>query len=102
MDEQRLSRRRLLTAGAVIGAVPVVTAAATLGGGGVPFKEGQANAPLAVDAGSGWTWFTEPEAAFVTAAAARLIPADELGPGSTAPACTSARRGRTGRRAGGR
>ena len=38
MDEQRLSRRRLLTAGAVITAVPVVTAAAaTLGGADVPF-----------------------------------------------------------------
>ena len=81
MDEPRLSRRRLLTAGAFIGAVPVVTAA-TLGGADVPFKEGQANAPLAVDTGPGWTWFTEAEAAFVTAAVARLIPADDLGPGA--------------------
>ena len=84
MDEHRLSRRRLLTAGAVIGAVPVVTAAAaaTLGGSDVSFKEGQANAPLAVDAGSSWTWFTDTEAAFITAAVARLIPADDLGPGA--------------------
>jgi gluconate 2-dehydrogenase gamma chain len=83
MDEQRLSRRRLLTAGAVITAVPVVTAAAaTLGGADVPFKEGQANAPLAVDSGSSWTWFTEAEAAFVGAAVGRLIPADDLGPGA--------------------
>ena len=84
MDEQRLSRRRLLTAGAVITAAPVVTAAAaaTLGGSEVPFKEGQANAPLAVDTGSSWTWFTEAEAAFVGAAVARLIPADDLGPGA--------------------
>ena len=84
MDEQRLSRRRLLTAGAVITAAPVVTAAAaaTLGGSDVPFKEGQANAPSAVDTSSGWTWFTDAEAAFVTAAVARLIPADDLGPGA--------------------
>ena len=83
MDEQRLSRRRLLTAGAVITAVPVVTtAAATLGGSDVPFKEGEANAPLAADTGSSWTWFTDAEAAFVGAAVARLIPADELGPGA--------------------
>jgi gluconate 2-dehydrogenase gamma chain len=82
MDEQRLSRRRLLTAGAAITAVPVAAAAAALGGTDVPFKEGQANAPAALANTSGWTWFTEAEAAFVTAAVARLIPADELGPGA--------------------
>ena len=82
MDEQRLSRRRLLTAGAAIGAVPVAAAAAALGGADVPFKEGQANAPAAVDNATGWTWFTDVEAAFVTAAVARLIPADDLGPGA--------------------
>ena len=82
MDEQRLSRRRLLTAGAAIGAVPVAAAAAALGGAEVPFKEGQANAPAAVDNATGWTWFTDVEAAFVTAAVARLIPADDLGPGA--------------------
>ena len=82
MDEQRLSRRRLLTAGAAIGAVPVAAAAAALGGGDVPFKEGQANAPAAVDNSTGWTWFTDAEAVFVTAAVARLIPADDLGPGA--------------------
>lgn len=81
MDEPRLSRRRLLTAGAVIGAVPVA-AAATLGGRAVPDKEGQANAPVGVGNGSGWTWFTEAEATFVSAAVGRLIPADELGPGA--------------------
>ena len=82
MDEQRLSRRRLLTAGAAITAVPVAAAAAALGGGDVPFKEGLANAPAAVDNGTGWTWFTDVEAAFITAAVARLIPADDLGPGA--------------------
>ena len=83
MDEQRLSRRRLLTAGAAITAVPVATAAAAaLGGRDVAFKDGQANAPTAVDTALGWTWFTDAEAAFVTAAVARLIPADDLGPGA--------------------
>ena len=83
MDEQRLSRRRLLTAGAVITAVPVATAAAAaLGGADVPFTEGRANAPTPVDTGTRWLWFTEPEAAFITTAVARLIPADELGPGA--------------------
>jgi gluconate 2-dehydrogenase gamma chain len=82
MDEQRLSRRRLLTAGAAITAVPVAAAAAALGGADVPFKEGQANAPAVLANASGWAWFTDTEAAFVTAAVARLIPADELGPGA--------------------
>jgi len=83
MDEPRLSRRRLLTAGAVIGAVPVATAAAAaLGGREVPDREGRANAPVGVENTSGWSWFTEAEAAFVTAAVGRLIPADDLGPGA--------------------
>ena len=82
MDETRVSRRRLLTAGAAITAVPVAAAAAALGGADVPFKEGQANAPAAVDNASGWTWFTDVEAAFITAVVARLIPADDLGPGA--------------------
>ena len=82
MDETRVSRRRLLTAGAAITAVPVAAAAAALGGSDVPFKEGQANAPAAVDNTSGWTWFTDAEAAFISAVVARLIPADDLGPGA--------------------
>jgi gluconate 2-dehydrogenase gamma chain len=82
MDETRVSRRRLLTAGAAITAVPVAAAAAALGGADVPFKEGQANAPAAIDDLPGWTWFTDAEAAFITAATARLIPADDLGPGA--------------------
>jgi len=84
MDQPRLSRRRLLTAGAVFGAVPVATAAAAaaLGGADVPFQEGRANAPSPVDAGNTWAWFSDAEAAFVNAAVARLIPADDLGPGA--------------------
>ena len=82
MEETRVSRRRLLTAGAAITAVPVAAAAAALGGSDVPFKEGQANAPAAADGGASFTWLTDVEAAFITAAVARLIPADELGPGA--------------------
>ena len=82
MEETRVSRRRLLTAGAAITAVPVAAAAAALGGSDVPFKEGQANAPAAVDSATNFTWLTDVEAAFITAAVARLIPADELGPGA--------------------
>jgi len=80
MEEQRLSRRRLLTAAVTAG--PMAAAAAALGGRDLPFVEGQENAPAAVDTGAAWTWFTDAEAAFVSAAVARLIPADELGPGA--------------------
>ena len=82
MNETRVSRRRLLTAGAAITAVPVAAAAAALGGSVIAFKEGQANAPATVDRGASFTWLTDVEAAFITAAVARLIPADELGPGA--------------------
>ena len=83
MDDTRLSRRRLLTAGAVITAVPMASAAAAaLGGADVPFKEGQANAPAVADTGAAWTFFTDVEATFINAAVARLIPADDLGPGA--------------------
>ena len=82
MDEPRLTRRRMLSASAAITAVPVAAAAAVLGGRDVPFVEGQANAPSAVDASTGWIWFTDAEATFVNAAVARLIPADDLGPGA--------------------
>ena len=84
MDDTRLSRRRLLTAGAVITAVPIASAAtaAALGGRDVTFTEGQANAPTPVDTGATWTWFTDAEAVFINAAVARLIPADDLGPGA--------------------
>jgi gluconate 2-dehydrogenase gamma chain len=84
MDDKRLSRRALLTAGAVATSLPVATAAAALlGGTDVPWKEGLTNGPPGVDAAAtGWAWFTDAEAAFVTAAVARIIPNDELGPGA--------------------
>lgn len=83
MDDKRLSRRALLTAGAAATALPVATAtAALLGGADVPWQEGLTNGPPVVPDAAGWSWFTDAEAAFVTAAVARLIPADDLGPGA--------------------
>jgi gluconate 2-dehydrogenase gamma chain len=84
MDDKRLSRRALLTAATTL---PVATAAAAvLGGADVPWKEGLTNGPptesQASPPSTGWQWFTDAEAAFVNAAVARLIPADELGPGA--------------------
>lgn len=81
---RRLTRRRLLTAGAVI---PIATAAGAAAiHGDVPWREGAADLPGPVDAppktGNGYVFLTAPEAAFVEAAVARLIPKDDLGAGA--------------------
>jgi gluconate 2-dehydrogenase gamma chain len=79
----RVTRRRLLTAGAVI---PIATvAAANVIRRDMPWQEDAAAAPdaaLAPPASSGYTFFAPAESAFVEAAVARLIPKDELGPGA--------------------
>lgn len=49
--------------------------------GDVPWAPGTASNPKAPE-GDGYRYFTATEAAFVEAAVARLIPADELGPGA--------------------
>jgi gluconate 2-dehydrogenase gamma chain len=68
--------------------VPVVSTAALIRDR-VPWSEGRADAPAAAasDAGTGsappaYQTLTRPEADFVEAAIARLIPNDELGPGA--------------------
>lgn len=79
-----ISRRRLLTAGAVI---PIVSASrASDIRGDMPWQEGRSDAPKA-EAGAKqgeapYVFFNAAEAAFVEAAVARLIPEDELGPGA--------------------
>src|ERR1700761_345447 len=49
--------------------------------GKVPFKDGTADAPPGAS-GTGYTYFTAVEAAFIEAAVGRLIPNDEVGPGA--------------------
>jgi gluconate 2-dehydrogenase gamma chain len=83
---KKFNRRRLLGIGATLG-----TAAAALAHDGMlgapseaykgtmPWREGETDAPQAAPAG-GWKYLTEAEAAFVTAAADRLIPPDPTGP----------------------
>lgn len=79
----RLSRRRLLAAGAVI---PIARASATVIRGEMPWKEGAADVPGAVAAPApnttSYQFLSAAEAAFVEAATDRLIPADELGAGA--------------------
>jgi len=82
MDSPRLSRRRLLTGGAIAGVIPIVSAV-TLSGS-TPWHEGSADAPHAalVALPAGYFFLTPAEAAFVEAAVARLIPKDDMGPGA--------------------
>jgi gluconate 2-dehydrogenase gamma chain len=80
----RVSRRRLLTAGAVI---PIATAAgADVIRRDMPWQPSEADAPraaLSQSADNGkYEFLSAAEAAFVQAAVARLIPADDLGPGA--------------------
>lgn len=78
-----LTRRRLLTAGVI---VPVTgAAAARVIQGDMPWRESEAAAPPAAihePGQSGYLFFAAAEGAFVEAAAARLIPKDDLGAGA--------------------
>ena len=87
-DNSRLTRRRLLTAGA---SLPLATAAAAaVIRGEMPWREGQAAVPSVVASGASvsaatdttYVFFNSAESAFIEAAIARLIPDDELGPGA--------------------
>lgn len=91
MDRQAVDRRKFLLAGAAIGTTLGLGAgAATHDGelgappetirGGMPWTEGSGDVPPVAGAG-GYTYFNAPEAAFIEAAVARLIPHDEVGPG---------------------
>jgi gluconate 2-dehydrogenase gamma chain len=90
MTARRFSRRGLLTAGAALSAAGVAADAAQLQanashdltGKGMPFKPNSGTFPEAVDVSRGYVFLTEAEAAFIEAAAARIIPHDELGAGA--------------------
>lgn len=82
MTKLRIDRRRLL-AGGLLAAAPVpAVAGETLRGDGMPWRANTAASPEFADRSGGWRFFTPAEAAFVTAACARIIPADDLGPGA--------------------
>lgn len=84
MADDGLSRRRLLTAGVVVGAAPLAPAAAETFNAGrdVPWQADAAAYPSAARTGNDFLFFTGPEQAFITAACARIIPKDDLGPGA--------------------
>lgn len=78
---QGIDRRRLLAAG-LAGAIPVASAAATLNGQ-MPWTGGAAAPDTAEQPEpQNYVFFAPAESAFVEAAAARIIPNDELGPGA--------------------
>lgn len=84
MAEGRVTRRNLLSAGAVLGSTVVLGSdrgKAESYSGQVPWSPGSSNAPEVVEPGP-YQFFTAAEVSFIEAAVARLIPADALGPGA--------------------
>lgn len=82
MANARVSRRGLLSDGALVGTVALDTIAArggTISGaiptisGAVPWKPGEADAPMPIFPGPN-QYFSGREAAFIVAAVSRLIP----------------------------
>jgi gluconate 2-dehydrogenase gamma chain len=85
-----IDRRHFLLGGTAAGVAGIASGKihdGELGGpaqvihGSVPWQEGTADAPPGVS-GSGYSYFTKIEAAFIEAAVARLIPSDPVGPGA--------------------
>ncbi|HVY58772.1 MAG TPA: gluconate 2-dehydrogenase subunit 3 family protein [Xanthobacteraceae bacterium] len=83
MSAPPLTRRNLLSGTAAVGSALALqhTAEARTISGEVPWTPGQADAPQPI-VGGGLQFFTADEAKFIDAAVARLIPADDLGPGA--------------------
>jgi gluconate 2-dehydrogenase gamma chain len=78
---KRVSRRALLSAGALVTSSKILDASARTISGEMPWAPGEANAPSQPTPGL-LQFFSEQEAAFIDAATSRLIPTDDLGPGA--------------------
>jgi gluconate 2-dehydrogenase gamma chain len=81
MARRRVSRRSVLATVAGASAAAAPAWAETLNRR-LPWAPNVADRPTSPDERPGYLFFTPAEAAFVEAAAARLIPADDLGPGA--------------------
>ena len=84
MSDNLVSRRNLLSAGVVIGSTVALgnpPAEARSYSGEIPWTPGEANAPTPIKPGP-FQFLTQDEVSFLDAAVARLIPADDLGPGA--------------------
>ncbi|HZZ68681.1 MAG TPA: gluconate 2-dehydrogenase subunit 3 family protein [Phenylobacterium sp.] len=81
MPPIQVDRRTLLgVGGAVACAVPLASSAAVLSGNGVPWSANTSSFPSATDLRAHYVYFTSDEAAFIEAAALRIVPADANGP----------------------
>ena len=92
MSNEQFDRRRFLTVSTALGAAvatgaPLASADGRMIQGAIPWAPGEADAPTPVAQPGTYLFFTPDEAAFVEAATARLIPADELGPGARELGC---------------
>ncbi len=78
-----LSRRGLLSAGVVVGAIPLAPAGAETfhRPPDIPWRPDAAASPTVPKRGDDFLYFTAVEQAFVQAAVERMIPNDALGPG---------------------
>lgn len=81
MAQRPVSRRGLLSAGVLAGTSLAFDAQARSISGKVPWEPAQANAPEPAEPGP-FQYLSADEVAFLDAAVARLIPADDLGPGA--------------------
>ena len=80
MSRIRLDRRSLLGVGVLACATPLASSAAQLTGQGLPWSANTSAFPSAVDLRAHYIFFTGDEAAFIEAAAARIVPPDPTGP----------------------
>ncbi|MFZ0846120.1 MAG: gluconate 2-dehydrogenase subunit 3 family protein [Pseudolabrys sp.] len=82
MAPSHLNRRQILSAGVIVGStVALDRAQARSISGEVPWQEGEANKPD-VALPTTRQFFSPEEAEFIEASTARMIPADDLGPGA--------------------
>jgi gluconate 2-dehydrogenase gamma chain len=91
MAHRGVTRREVLSASAAMSSSFVVGSAASDAktiARKVPWAPGVASAPRAVTPGP-YRFFNADEATFIDAAVARLIPADELGPGAKEAGATT-------------
>jgi gluconate 2-dehydrogenase gamma chain len=91
MGDNKIDRRRLLVAGALVGTAGVAAAAqhdGALGApsetinGVMPWKDGTADVPPMAE-GTDYRYFTADEQAFIETAVDRIIPPDSTGPSAT-------------------
>jgi gluconate 2-dehydrogenase gamma chain len=75
-----VDRRWLMGAGALAVAAPLASSAAQLTAQGLPWSANTSAFPTAVDLRAHYVFFTSDEAAFIEAAAVRIVPPDPTGP----------------------